>query len=78
MEIDIFRELSGHEDDEEDVDLMEFTDVIEPWILEEFRRVGMDTARSVLSVGKKDLIRRTDLEEETIDSAVEVFQKEFD
>ena len=78
MEIDIFRELSGHEDDEEDVDLMEFTDVVEEWILEEFKRVGMDTAKSVLAVGKKDLIRRTDLEEETIDLVLETLKKEFD
>lgn len=78
MEIDVFRELNDYEDDEEDVELTEFLDVIEEWMLDEFRRIGLDTAKSVLSVSKNDLVRRTDLEEETIEDILEILRKEFD
>ena len=78
MEIDVFRELNDYEDDEEDVELTEFLDVIEEWMLEEFKRIGLDTAKSVLSVSKNDLVRRTDLEEETIEDILEILRKEFD
>lgn len=78
MEIDVFRELNEFEDDDEDVELREFTDVIEDWMIEEFRKIGLDTAKSVLSVSRDDLIRRTDLEEESVDFILEVLRKEFD
>ena len=75
-EIDVFRELDGH--DEEDVDLDEFTDEIESWVIDELKRVGLDTAKSVLKLGREDLIRRTDLEEETVDNVMAVLNQEFE
>jgi N utilization substance protein A len=76
MEIDVFRELDGIED--EDVDLEEFSDEIESWVIVEFKRVGLDTAKSVLSLTKEDLLRRTDLEEETVENVVQVLKQEFE
>jgi N utilization substance protein A len=76
MEIDVFRELS--EAEEEDVDLIEFTDEIEEWIIEELKRVGLDTAKSVLALNKDDLVRRTELEEETIDDILKILKQEFE
>ena len=76
MEIDVFRELD--ENEEEDVDLDEFSDEIESWVIDELKRVGLDTAKSVLKLGRDDIIRRTDLEEETIDAVVGVLGKEFE
>jgi len=76
MEIDVFRELDDSE--EEDVDLDEFSDEIEDWVIDELKRVGLDTAKSVLKLGRDDILRRTDLEEETIDSVVGVLGKEFE
>ena len=72
-EIDIYRDTP-----EEDVDLKEFADEIEDWVIEEFQRVGCDTAKSVLELGKEELLRRTDLEEETVDHVLEVLSKEFE
>ncbi|MFK7954154.1 MAG: transcription termination factor NusA [Ekhidna sp.] len=76
MEIDVFRELD--ESSEEDVDLDEFTDELEDWVIDELKRVGLDTARSVLKLGTDDLIRRTDLEEETVHELVRVLSQEFE
>jgi N utilization substance protein A len=76
MEIDVFRELD--ENEEEDVDLDEFTDEIEDWVIDELKRIGLDTAKSVLKLGRDDMIRRTDLEEETIDEVLRVLSKEFE
>ncbi len=75
-EIDVFRELD--ESEEEDVDLDEFSDEIEDWIIDAVKAIGLDTAKSVLKLGRDDLIRRTDLEEETIDNVLEVLNKEFE
>jgi len=75
-EIDVFRELDELED--EDVDLDEFTDEIEGWIIDELKRIGLDTAKSVLKLGREDLARRTDLEEETIDEVLSILNKEFE
>jgi transcription termination/antitermination protein NusA len=77
MELDVFRDV---EQDfiEEDVDLMEFTDEIEEWILVEFRKIGLDTAKSVLAVSKEDLVRRTELEEESVAEVLEVLNREFE
>ncbi len=77
-ELDVFRELNDYEDDEEDVELTEFDDVIEPWMIEEFKKIGLDTAKSILSVSRQDLIRRTDLEEETVDDILTILKKEFE
>jgi len=76
MEIDVFREIGAFE--EEDVDLEEFGDEIESWIIDELKRIGLDTAKSVLTLTKEDLIRRTDLEEETINDVFGILNKEFE
>ncbi len=76
-ELDVFRDIEG-EEDEEDVDLLEFTDEIEEWILEEFRKIGLDSAKSVLALSKEDLVRRTELEEETVEEVLEILRKEFE
>lgn len=76
-EIDVFRDIEG-EVEEEDVDLMEFTDEIEEWILLEFKKIGLDTAKSVLAISKEDLVRRTELEEETVEEVVQILSNEFE
>ena len=77
-EIDVYREQTEVVGSEEDVDLMEFGDEIENWILAEFRKIGLDTAKSVLNTDREELLRRTDLEEETIDSVLTILRKEFE
>ena len=76
LEIDVFRELD--ESQEEDVDLEEFSDEIEGWIIDELKRIGLDTAKAVLNIEKDDLIKRSDLEENTIDAVVKTLKKEFE
>jgi transcription termination/antitermination protein NusA len=76
MEIDVFRDVE--ELAEEDVDLSEFNDEIEEWMIEEFRKIGLDTAKSVLALSKEELVRRTDLEENTIEDVLDVLRKEFE
>lgn len=76
-EIDVFRELAEGQADE-DVDLDEFSDEIESWVLDELKRIGLDTAKSVLNLNKEELVRRTDLEEETVESVLGVLKKEFE
>ncbi len=76
MEIDVFRD--AEEMTEEDVDLSEFDDEIEKWIIDEFRRIGLDTAKSVLALSMEELVRRTDLEEGTIEEVIGVLRQEFD
>jgi len=75
-EIDVFRDLD--ESEEEDVDLDEFVDEIDDWVIDELKRVGLDTAKSVLALPKEDLLRRTDLEEETIEDILKVLKQEFE
>ncbi len=75
-EIDVFRDID--ESEEEDVDLDEFIDEIDDWVIDELKRVGLDTARSVLALPKEDILRRTDLEEETIDDILKVLNQEFE
>ena len=72
-EIDVFREGV-----EEDVELTEFSDEIEDWIIAEFRKIGLDTARSVLEQDVDDLVKRTDLEEETISDVVRILKEELE
>ena len=71
-EIDVYREGA-----EEDVELTEFSDEIESWIIEEFRKVGLDTAKSVLEQEVEDLVKRTDLEEETVVEVRNILNAEF-
>ena len=75
FEIDVFRES---EEDSEDVDLDEFTDEIEPWIIDELKAIGCDTAKSVLDLPIDDLVARTDLEEETIREVIRILRAEFE
>ncbi|MCP9751244.1 transcription termination factor NusA [Ferruginibacter sp. HRS2-29] len=77
FEIDVFRDNEGEEDDF-DIDLEEFSDEIEPWVIEALKKVGCDTARSVLDLTNEELERRTDLEKETITDLRKVLQAEFD
>ena len=74
-DIDVYRE-----DDEvnEDVELKEFADEIDEWILDEFVKIGCDTARSVLNLEEVDLVKRTDLEAETIREVVSILKAELD
>jgi len=74
-EIDVYRES---DENDEDVDLEEFADEIDGWILDEFKRVGLDTAKSVLALSMDELVRRTDLEENTIQEVVQVLRSEFE
>jgi N utilization substance protein A len=76
-EIDVFRDVEEGVVDE-DVDLVEFSDEIEGWIIEELKRIGLDTAKSVLALSKEELVRRTDLEEETVEQVLGVLKKEFE
>lgn len=74
-EIDVFRES---EEDYEDVDLEEFADEIDHWIIDELKAIGCDTAKSVIEIGAADLVKRTDLEEETIAEILEILKSEFE
>ncbi len=74
-EIDVYRDT---EDEEEDVDLEEFSDEIDEWIIQELKNIGCDTARSVLNLTVEDLVSRTDLEEETIREVVRILRSEFE
>lgn len=76
-EIDVFRDNEGEEDDF-DIDLEEFSDEIEGWIIDELKRVGCDTARSVLDLSAEELERRTDLEKETIADVRRILSEEFE
>jgi N utilization substance protein A len=75
-EIDVYRISDDQEID--DVDLEEFSDEIEKWVIDELKRIGCDTARSVLDLKREELIRRTELEEETIDEVLRILAAEFD
>ena len=72
-EIDVFREGA-----EEDVELTEFSDEIDSWIIEELAKAGLDTAKSVLEQDATDLVKRTDLEEETINDVLKILKEEFE
>ena len=74
-EIDVYRE-AGEID--EDVDIEEFSDEIDSWIIDEFKRIGLDTAKSVLALTVNELVKRTDLEEETVKDVLSILQAEFE
>jgi N utilization substance protein A len=74
-EIDVYRE--NMDDEDSDVDLDEFSDEIDTWIIDELKGVGLDTAKAVLEVTNEDLLRRTDLEEETIIEIKKILESEF-
>jgi N utilization substance protein A len=75
FEIDVYRETDT---DIDDVDLEEFSDEIDAWIIDELKNIGCDTARSVLAIPKEDLVKRTDLEEETVEEVVRILKAEFE
>src|SRR5690606_27077589 len=74
-ELDVYRE---GEVDVEDVDLEEFGDEIDSWILDELKAIGCDTAKSVLDLGVEELVKRTDLEQETIEEVFKILKAEFE
>ncbi len=76
-DIDVFRESEG-ETEEYDIDLDEFSDEIDTWVIDELKRVGCDTARSVMDLSVEELERRTDLEKETIEDVKKVLKSEFE
>lgn len=76
LEIDVFREVGAFED--EDVDLEEFADEIDAWIIDELKRIGLDTAKSVLALSSEELAKRTDLETETIQEIFKILGQEFE
>ena len=75
-EIDVYRETD--DEDDEDVNIDEFADEIESWVIDALKAIGCDTAKSVLELTREDLIKRTDLEEETIDEVIKIFKSEFE
>ncbi|MBQ3207953.1 MAG: transcription termination/antitermination protein NusA [Bacteroidales bacterium] len=79
-EIEVWRELSaeGGDDDEEDVLLSEFNDVIEEWIIEKLQGIGCDTAKSVLALSAADIAKRADLEDETVAEVLDILRAEFE
>ncbi len=74
-ELDVYRE---GEVDIEDVDLEEFADEIDGWILDELKAIGCDTAKAVLAITAEDLVKRTDLEQETIEEVFKILNAEFE
>ena len=74
-EIDVYREA---DETDEDVDIEEFSDEIDSWIIDEFKRIGLDTAKSVLALTVNELVKRTDLEEETVKEVLSILQAEFE
>jgi len=74
-ELDVYRDL---EEDDEDVTLDEFSDEIESWVIDQFKAIGCDTAKSILDLPIEDLVKRTDLEEETIREVIGILKSEFD
>jgi len=74
-EIDVYREIN--EEDLDDIYLDEFNDEIDQWVIDAFKAIGLDTAKEVLGTSKEDLLRRTDLEEETIDDVLRILAAEF-
>ena len=83
VNIRLASQLTGYEIDvqregvEDDVELLEFSDEIEAWVISEFKNIGLDTARSVLDLELSELVKRTDLEEETILEVQRILKEEF-
>ncbi len=76
-ELDVYRDNEGEEEGF-DIDLDEFSDEIDTWVIDELKRVGCDTARSVLDLTNEELERRTDLEKETIAEVRKILKEEFE
>lgn len=76
--IDVFREVQGQEGEDDDVYLDEFANAIEPWIIEELKKIGMVTAKDVLKAPREMLVSQADLEEETVDDVLRILKEEFE
>jgi N utilization substance protein A len=79
-EIEVWRELPKDEidEEEEDVLLVDFNDVIEDWIIEKLQNIGCDTAKSVLALSAEDIAKRADLEDETVEEVLDILRSEFE
>ena len=81
-EIEVWRELpkDGEDDgsEEEDVLLSEFSNEIDPWVIERLQSIGCDTAKSVLALDPEDIARRADLEDETVEDVINILKEEFE
>ena len=79
-EIEVWRELPKDEmeEEEEDVLLIEFNDVIDEWIIERLQAIGCDTAKSVLALSPEDIAKRADLEDETVEEILDILRSEFE
>ena len=75
MEIDVYRDDIEIEDD---IELDQFSDEIEAWVIAELKKIGCDTAKSVLKLTKAELVSRADLEEETVDNLLSILKQEFE
>ena len=75
MEIDVYRDDIEIEDD---IELDQFSDEIEAWVIIELKKIGCDTAKSVLKLTKEELVSRADLEEETVENIISILQQEFE
>lgn len=76
--IDVFREIDGNEQDEEDIYLDEFKDEIDPWIIDAIKGLGLETAKSVLGAPRAMLVEKADLEEDTVDEVLSILKAEFE
>ena len=77
-EIEVWRELPQSEEEEDDVLLSEFTDVIDPWVIERLQAIGCDTARSVMALDPQEIATRADLEDETVEEVLRILHEEFE
>lgn len=77
-EIEVWREIEQQEDEEEDVLLQDFNDVIEQWIIDKLQGIGCDTAKSVLAIPAEDIAKRADLEDETVAEVLDILRAEFE
>lgn len=77
-EIEVWREVQPQEDDEEDVLLQDFNDVIEQWVIDKLKGIGCDTAKSVLALAPEDIAKRADLEDETVAEVLQILRSEFE
>lgn len=76
--IDVFRELDGEGTEDEDIYLDEFRDEIDDWVIDALKAIGIETAKSALNAPRDMIIKKADLEEETVDHLLDVLRKEFE
>ncbi len=76
--IDVFRELNGEEEAEEDIYLDEFKDVVDAWVIDAIKNIGLETAKSVLEAPRDMIIEKADLEEDTVDELINILRAEFE